>query len=457
MSANILSYRLVWLAIGGLSATALYSLWVYWCSASLAFSVLASSIFSLVLAAYFVPSASGPSLRGSVIAAVFVFILLIPPLELLNGLTYWGRSSSVFQFYTLAMLACLVWFCSFIMGWFFGSRFTNPRRINFHSLTRPAQRFLPKIILASCAFLSAYIIFESFEGNLLNIIYREKSLEGTSSSSWWLIRNFFILPIAPVCLLIAVVERWGIFFIFYFMGLTALVAFPTALPRFQAAQLYFPLLFAFFPFLAKSRYGFDVLLVIGLLTLFPLMDIFRYRTLDGAISVRGVFDFSWVSQGHFDNFQNLAALIASKLGPVPEQAVGSLFFFLPRAIWPGKPVHSGELLGDIEGLSLTNISMNLVGESLLIGGGAGIFFFGFIFGALCGLFDSRSMSRGSLAGTMTILYWLLLASAFFFFRGSLMNGMAYTTGVVLVVLLLSQVKNFFTRVRWSIPAKENIK
>ena len=179
-----------------------------------------------------------------------------------------------------------------------------------------------------------------------------------------------------------------------------------------------------------------MLILIGLVLVFPILDFFRYYDPDTGLE-NIVLSFEWINAGHFDSFQNFASLVYLDLVLMPEQWLGVLLFFVPRALWPEKPIHSGAVIANEEMLSMENIAMNLIGEGFIFGGVLGVIILAIIFGLFTGWCDRRIRGITLLDSKFCVVYVLLCTTVFFFFRGSLMSAYAYLFGAcVLAVFFL---------------------
>lgn len=109
-------------------------------------------------------------------------------------------------------------------------------------------------------------------------------------------------------------------------------------------------------------------IVLLIIFVFPQADIFRYSNPN---SNRHVAVSTQFETGDFDSFQQIAvgvAYVASRGYSDGKQALGPLLFWLPRSIWPNKPIDTGVLLGQWAGYPYTNLSAPLWIESYINGG-----------------------------------------------------------------------------------------
>ncbi|MGR6104799.1 MAG: O-antigen polymerase [Candidatus Nitrosoglobus sp.] len=208
------------------------------------------------------------------------------------------------------------------------------------------------------------------------------------------------------------------------------------------------LLSLFFILPWRRWYGLIVVLglIVGLILVFPLADIFRI-TLDVRLGER-IIETSSVDEltenGDFDAFQMVAntMIVTDKIGyQFGQQIGGALAFWVPRFIWPSKPMPTGELVAEQVGYSYGNLSAPLWAE-FYVDGGWLLMVVGFaIYGALVRTLDSWNRmyqsSSDSRARVVSVLVPIYAGYQFFLLRGSLMPAIAYLTPMVLFALLCS--------------------
>ena len=148
-----------------------------------------------------------------------------------------------------------------------------------------------------------------------------------------------------------------------------LTNFPTAVSRYHAAAVYMGLILLFF----IRKISFDILFLMGIVIIFPTLELFRRSTFEDVFS-NFKFQFIELSTGHFDAYSMLMRTIEFLIIKGPSygfQLLGALFFFIPRSVWPSKPVGSGAYVGKVLGLDFLNISSPFIAEVLIN--------FGFVF------------------------------------------------------------------------------
>jgi hypothetical protein len=120
---------------------------------------------------------------------------------------------------------------------------------------------------------------------------------------------------------------------------------PIGNPRYRVGGVLFALLVVSWPLRTAYRFRVAVLgLLVGILLVFPFADIFRYDT--AALEIVPVKD-ELVSSPDFGMFQqevNAQLYVDAQGHTFGEQLAGAAFVFVPRSLWPGKPIDAGNLI-----------------------------------------------------------------------------------------------------------------
>jgi len=170
-----------------------------------------------------------------------------------------------------------------------------------------------------------------------------------------------------------------------------------------------------------------VAFVVATLVIFPNADVFRY-----AGSSLGNFRLEppgeqLVDKGDFDSIQQIALGIryAADAGfGLGRQTISTLFFFVPRSIWPDKAIDTGSILANYVGFGNANLSAPLWIEGYMDGG----LFLTAVFFAALGIVHRavRHQHQLTFGAAIFSFYQLVIL------RGSLLASMA--TGAVVLVM-----------------------
>jgi len=227
------------------------------------------------------------------------------------------------------------------------------------------------------------------------------------------------------------------------LGAALVINNPISTARFKVGTILLSILFVL-PWQRWSSTAAISGTIFGLLVLFPLADLFRH-TLDANLSAR-LEQTSAINEltdnGDYDAFQMVAnaAKVMEQSGTdfqLGGQVSGALLFWVPRAIWPNKPIATGEWIAERQGYGYTNLSAPLWVE-LFIDGGWFLLMIGFMgYGYLVRVIDRwHAISHNSgQVRIVSILIPIYAGYQFFLLRGALMPAVAYLAPIVLVALV----------------------
>lgn len=233
------------------------------------------------------------------------------------------------------------------------------------------------------------------------------------------------------------------FFFVSSLTLMILTNFPLALPRYMAGAFYVGLLFVSKPIFKKRSLPIFALIFVFLI-IFPAVTVARYITsfsdMEVSISVLSAF-----TSGDFDNFStlNMAVLYVDNHGITwGNQLFGVLLFFVPRSIWPTKPVGSGHHMAMARSMDFTNLSCPIVAEGYLNFGFLGTILFAIIIGIILSKLDSRFYHH-KIFSVIHLMYPLLLGLIIFILRGDLMSSWAYTVSFIIAAYMVFYISKPF--------------
>jgi O-antigen polysaccharide polymerase Wzy len=154
---------------------------------------------------------------------------------------------------------------------------------------------------------------------------------------------------------------------------------------------------------------------------------------------------------HFDAYENFASAIEMGFISNGWQLAGVLLFYVPRTIWPEKPIGSGQEMAEQLQYVFDNISMPFLGEGYVNFGIIGVLvfatFLGYVMSALDKFF-SASVQNFHESSYVTAFYFYLIGALFFLLRGDLLSSFAYTTSGAVVALFVSKLMGTIDRVKF---------
>lgn len=313
--------------------------------------------------------------------------------------------------------------------------FISRLRINKNS-------FKQEVALIILAFISLFYVLYSNDFVIGRLFFRGGEFSGNLpdkdavSSSFDLLLSQTVRPLAFICLLYYLLSPGRKAIITLILTVLAIITvFPAGVPRFYAAAVYIPLLLICFkPFARKNI--FSITFIAGLLVIFPFLNNFRHFSSNSNIELK--LDFEMFTEGHFDSYQNFALIFFHNIITWGSQLLGVLFFWVPRSVWPTKPVGSGYLLAHELHFSWDNVSANYFAEGYINFGFGGIFLFILFLSFVTAILDNIYWERliDSKNNFFRAAYLLLLGMLFFVMRGDLLSSTAFTVGFMFSIFIV---------------------
>jgi hypothetical protein len=223
------------------------------------------------------------------------------------------------------------------------------------------------------------------------------------------------------------------------------IAFPPiSLSRFKTAAIYGGIILICFRNLGKG-FRFTNLFLFGMLVIFPVIDAFRYATGEALIERMIMTLHNLTSPfytGDYDSYSMFARateyveVYGKTFG---RQLLGVIFFFIPRSVWPNKPIGSGEVIGRAQGQEFTNISCQIFGEGYINFGFLGALAFAIIIGILIKKIDyiyRAFLKDNQDFTTLSIIYPGSIFLFYFLCRGDLLSTFSSLIGFIGTVVLM---------------------
>ena len=249
----------------------------------------------------------------------------------------------------------------------------------------------------------------------------------------------FIRVIPSACLLCGILAQLPKKITFPLLLLSLITAFPTGLSRNAVVMYWLPPILAGISLFKRKRF-FIIVMLVGIFIVFPFMGNFRYFNGDISLS----FDLTYLDSINYDASQQFMAVTKKNVITNGRQLLGALLFFIPRSIWPSKPIGSGAMMA-VNEFAFSNISMPFWGEGFINFGWLGVFLFDLLLAAFSIYMDRRYWYKQVFIGrSVSDGYYLIICSALFFIlRGDLMSSFSFTVGALFTYLFV--VKLTFRR------------
>jgi len=222
-----------------------------------------------------------------------------------------------------------------------------------------------------------------------------------------------------------------------------LVNNPLASSRYWAGTVVLGFIVMLFRRLNIGRGYLAAALLVGILFLFPLSNELRYKTVE-TISLSD-FRLSGLKTAytspHFDAYEmgvHTLQYVGKEGVTWGRQLLGPLFFWIPRALWRGKPVGSGGVVASYFAYPQINLSCPLPFEGYINFGVIGLIVFAYLIGVLFSSLDEYhwKVSTATSSEVISAYYPFLLGFSFLAMRGDLMSGFSYTVMFIAAGLVL---------------------
>lgn len=366
---------------------------------------------------------------------VLFFFGIAPYIQYLNGVKMWGglvtfRSEDYF-FTNVVILFIMILFEAFYKG----LSKTKHKMIKVYAKVADSKnsqiKFKTKLLLLIFSVASFAFTLILFNGNIVAMFYRGGMLD--EQIEFNPLSQIVFNICRPFSLIVFMVyynnvKRLDIFSII-FLAIGLLANFPTGFARYNAAALYIPFTLVVFPFFRKGA-RFNILMIFGLLIVFPFLDNFRYVN-DGDISGLKL-SYNMFEEGHFDTYSSLMRVMKFDIVTYGRQLLGIIFVWVPRSLWSNKPIGSGAFISERLDLNLDNISMNFFAEGYINFGFFGILLFVLFLSYFCAKLDSiysaYSRAGGFYNKHFEVFYFIFTGFLIFILRGDLLSAFAYVCG-----------------------------
>ncbi|WP_458116720.1 hypothetical protein [Arthrobacter sp. D2-10] len=214
---------------------------------------------------------------------------------------------------------------------------------------------------------------------------------------------------------------------------------PVSSPRYVFGTVALAMLATLGAYATLTRFRFvSIAAIVGVVTIFPLADMFRHSTKTGGETGNLI---TALTTGDFDAFAQLVnsfQYVDSHGITWGQQLLGVLLFWVPRSIWPGKPVDTGILLAEYKGYGFTNLSSPIWSELFVNGGWVfsvgGMFFIGYWFRHM----DQKAEQSLQNKRIPPVLVCIVPFYLLIVLRGSLLNAVSYLLVIVLCAWFVTQ-------------------
>jgi oligosaccharide repeat unit polymerase len=302
-------------------------------------------------------------------------------------------------------------------------------------------------ISLSIMILIVFLSIFGFKNLLIRGEYREIIDSIQPHSIMVILEKFFkVIPLLSLMGVILIKDKWSSKRIWWVLiGLlifiNLLVNNPFASPRYWAGIVVLGFIIYIF-FREKKRRGWVFLiLLIGILILFPLSGELRDKTYENIRRLKISDLGDYYSSSSFDAYEmsvHTVQYVSLEGLTYGNQLLGPVLFWIPRSLWGGKPVGSGRIIARAFSYPEENLSCPLPFEGYINFGVAGLIIFAFGFGWVLSSLDEYywNKEKKNFTGILSVYYPFLLGFTFYIMRGDLMSGFSYTVMFILAGLVL---------------------
>ena len=377
------------------------------------------------------------------------FFGIAPLIQFYNNTVIWFyRSLSEWETFTLNCLVILILIFYKLLYDLFRRLKINKSSVRSVAVLTLKTKigYRGTLLLILISFSSFLVVFQNNNYSILAMLIRGGDLleiidasSADASPTKWLIINNFIRPTAMMCFFYYAISPSHNSLVYYVLMIIAVVTcFPTGMPRFAAAAMYIPFMLLIFKF-TRKRNVFSLIFILGLLVVFPFLDIFRAFSDDANVEVG--LNFDMFLEGHFDSYQNFALIVSHNIVTYGRQLLGVIFFWMPRSIWHDKPIGSGAFAAEELNFTFENVSANYFAEGYINFGLIGVFLFLILLAYATARLDSLywKYAANRKYNYFSVLYTISLGFLFFILRGDLLSSTAYAFGFVFSALFVYKI------------------
>lgn len=398
----------------------------------------------------------GYSLRDIVFLFMFLFMFISPLVQYIRGSFPWWDTyvfSDEMLIYTNLIITIFLLIYIFIYKFSFnkGIKLNTIKNRNIKNI-----KFVMDIFFILTILCSLYIIQKTGFSNLFS--RATNNLQISSSSFSLIVSNTFrAIPVIYVGMNILFIQKSKRIYrtIPFIIGITFMLItnFPTATARFWMASIYLGILIILIQ-RTNNKHLFKILMFIGILVIFPAVNVFRNNSfkdvMQNGINLQNISDA--FIQGDYDAYSMLVRSIiyvsfyGSTLG---YQLLGSILFFIPRAIWTLKPIGSGAMIATSLGWQFTNVSCPYIGEGYINFGILGVIIFAIILALITKFADLKyfyeKRSKNKEITFIEIIYPFSIGFLFFMLRGDLLSSLSYFIGFMIPIICISIKQRFYNK------------
>ncbi|MGR6836671.1 hypothetical protein [Syntrophomonas erecta] len=386
---------------------------------------------------------------------VYVWLGIVPLGQVLSNITPWSAINPA-GIITLSLLVVVIGLVFFDIGYKLGisNKGLAKQRIILFLDTRRMVLFSVLTIVVSLIIITRF--YGGFSTFLMTRTEISMLLANKYSKTQILLIGHFLVASIYVAYIAGLVKLnnaqslgnnlKAITIIIFFL-ITILICIcsnPVASARYQVGFVGLSTMFVIFKWNDRQSMKLWIMsLLILLLVIFPYADLFR-STKDINIDYQGVAN-ELTKNGDYDAFKQLAntvEYVENEGSTKGNQALGVLFFFVPRTVWGDKPLGTGEFVAEYMGYDYTNLSAPLWAEAYINGGLIGVILAFICYGFIIGLLEKVYLEKKTKSSFVTVFVPFFAGYQLFFLRGDIMSTFAYLVPILGFMLIVTKCKSY---------------
>lgn len=224
-----------------------------------------------------------------------------------------------------------------------------------------------------------------------------------------------------------------------FLGvLTLVVNNPISTSRYWVGTVYLGIFFTLIRWNRLTQPLIIIVVLTVLLFIFPYADIFR-NSLDVELEISPLPEIM-SGKGDYDSFQqvmNVIEYVSYNGLSWGMQFLGVLLFWVPRTIWPDKPLGTGLTVSEEMGFAFTNVSAPLWSEFYINFGIIGVIVMFVLYGYVCARLQINYELSRKLKGINFYRLFVPIYAAYqlFLLRGDLLSSFSYLAPVFIFIVI----------------------
>ena len=383
---------------------------------------------------------------------MLIFMGLAPLCQYCTGYYPWEYQLSD-EVYVRTLFFLFLWSFVYLVFWLFLNK--SKTKVEGKSNTNRYNFVDKKLLGVFFAFSCAAFLYAVLTIGFSNLLIRGDN-HISNDTTFDLVIDFLIRYIPAITLSFYILKRERRFFnivaIIVLLFFVIILNNPISNSRFNTAAVFFCV---FIPIILTSRLYkyrrlFDIIVLIGVIIVFPMMTFFKKYTLNEFLNIGYRYDLaSSFNSVDFDafSFVGRGLQFVDSFGiQRGKQIISTIFFFIPRSILPIKGEITGSLIVNLQTPGMyNNVSCPFMMEIFVDFG-----YFGMILASLLLCFLFFKLDNG-LEQKKDNIYFVLLYSIFYGYqmyllRGSLASTFIRFMGSILPLIIFFVVKKIYIQI-----------